>query len=756
MTKRLFNTQEHDYASYMSAARDELPKKINNYKRMKKIFLTALACIALLSKTYADEGMWLPLLLGQEVYNKMKKEGLRMSKDQLYSINKNSLKDAIVIFGGGCTGEMVSNEGLVFTNHHCGYSAIAAASTVEHNYLSNGFYAKTHQEEIPGDGLAVKFLLRIDDVTDIVLKKINEADENMKPVARYKVIDSLENTVNNPEKFIMGKVKSFFNNNQFYLFTYQAFNDVRLVAAPPESLGKFGGDTDNWEWPRHTCDISIFRVYADKDGNPANYSPDNVPYQPKWVLPVSMKGVKEGDFTMVWGYPGSTNRYETSYSVKYATDYNDPAIVKLRGLKLGFMKEEMLKSEATRLKMADAYARLANYWKFYDAEREALLKYNVYEKKHAVEAEFQQWADDKPAYKNLMTDWATTYADYEPYAKLYLYITEGFYNVDLLKQVSHWDFVLSRAGNKIKFDEEVKQEVVAEFKRGREDFLKGTNFVVDKKFLAAVMKTYYDDIADSLKPMDFYKDIENNYGSLDDEATYKKYAEDVYNKSIIFDDAKWDVFLQNLSKESLEDDPGYQCHTNLVSAPIFKIYLYYSEFGTSKSKYFDLYTKALFEKDPEKMKNTYPDANFTMRMTYGTVEPYSPRDAVFYDYYTTAKGVLEKYIPGDYEFNLTPKAVEELEDKDFAGYKDKHAKTLMVNFITNNDITGGNSGSPVLNGNGELVGLAFDGNYESMCAKMYYDAPLNRCICVDIRYVLWVMDKVVGAKDMFNELKLVR
>ncbi|MBD0368179.1 MAG: S46 family peptidase, partial [Flavisolibacter sp.] len=399
---------------------------------MRKLLLLFFLSISILFRAAADEGMWLPLLLGQQVYNDMVKKGLKISKEQLYSVNKPSLKDAVVIFGNGCTGEIVSSQGLIFTNHHCGYNAIASASTVEHNYLRDGFYAKSRSEEIPAQGLSVRFLLRIEDVTKEVMDSLNNLSGTERASRQASVISSINRRMSDATKNIETLVSPLFKGNQFLAFVYQRFNDVRLVGAPPESIGKFGGDTDNWEWPRHTGDFSVFRVYAAPDGAPANYSTANTPLKPKWFLPVSLKGVKEGDYAMIYGYPGSTNRYESSLGVQLSTDINNPTLVKLRDMRLKYMFEEMKKDPAIKLQLASDYASIANYWKFYEGESKQLLKYDVYGQKRKSEEAFMKWAANKPEYQNIFKDLQAAYDAWRPYAMHRVYINEGIFGSPLL------------------------------------------------------------------------------------------------------------------------------------------------------------------------------------------------------------------------------------------------------------------------------------------------------------------------------------
>lgn len=721
---------------------------------MKKILLTILLSISLVAKSMADEGMWLPLLLGQQVYNEMVKKGLKLTKEQLYNINKPSLKDAILIFGGGCTGEIVSNEGLIFTNHHCGYDAIASASTVEHNYLANGFYARNKGEEIPST-LSVQFLLRIDDVTKEVMDSLGKLSGTERVQKQAAVLAAINKRMSDAAQSIEVRVSPLFKGNQFLAFVYQRYSDVRLVGAPPESVGKFGGDTDNWEWPRHTGDFSVFRVYATPDGKPAKYSADNVPLKPKWYLPVSLKPLKDGDFSMTWGYPGNTNRYESSYGIKLATDINSPTLVKLRDVRLKYMFEEMKKDPAIKLQLASSYAGIANYWKFFDGETKQLLKYDVYGQKQHTEVSFNKWASGKPEYQNIFAEWGKAYDAWRPYTKHRQYINEGINGSPLIAfagSLLQLEAAMVKTGSSAA---EVKKAVEAASIQ-RTDFLEGENKVSDQNIVAAITRMFYEDVDKEQHPVSFYGTLKNTYGPLNDDATYKKYAADIFSKTMILDDAKWNAFAANPDAVTLQGDPAFAHASAFLTNYISKYSPYFQQFTAKNAEYGRLYLKGIMEMDPVKAKMMYPDATFTMRVSYGNVKSYRPRDAVFYDYVTTSKGLLEKYKAGDYEFDLPANQIELLKKKDFGQYMDPTRKELVIGFITTNDITGGNSGSPVINNKGELIGLAFDGNYEALSHKLAFDKDLNRTICVDIRYVLWCIDKLGGGSNIIKELKLMK
>lgn len=720
---------------------------------MKKL-LIAVALMISLFRSYADEGMWLPLLLGQQVYNDMVKRGLKVSKDQLYHINKASIKDAIIIFNGGCTGEIVSNEGLIFTNHHCGYDAIAKASTVTSNYLKDGFYAKSKGEEIPSQGLYVEFLTKIEDVT----KEVEEAAKDATGADRIAKVNAAITAINqrysDQSKSIIARVSPLFKGNQFLVFVYQRYTDIRLVGAPSESIGKFGGDTDNWEWPRHTGDFSVFRVYAGKDGQPAAYATDNVPLKPKYFLPVSLKGVKDGDYAMTWGYPGGTNRYETSFGVKQKLDISNPTLVKLRDIRLKYMFEQMKNDPAVKLQLASSYASIANYWKFFDGESKQLIKYNIYDQKKAAEAKFQQWANGKPEYQNIFSDWSAAYDAWRPYSKHQVYLNEGIFGSPLLAFAASLQQVENAIVKKGSSDD-IKKAVDAA-KEARDNFLKSENKPSDQNILGTVLMMYYNDIDKSQHPIGFYESMRGSYGDLKDEATYKKFANNVFTNTMIFDDNKWTAFTNNPDGTVLQADPAYATATAFVKNWVGKYLPQSQQFNTKNAELGRIYLKGIMKMDTVKAKKMYPDATFTMRVSFGNVKSYQPRDAVKYDNITTMSGVLEKYKPGDYEFDLPANLLELAKKKDYGQYADPARKDLVIGFITTNDITGGNSGSPVIDANGNLIGLAFDGNYEALSHKIAFDPVYNRTICVDVRYVLWCIDKLGGASNIIKELKLVK
>ena len=722
---------------------------------MKKLLVTVFISLSFLLKSFADEGMWLPLLLGQQVYNDMVKRGLKLSKEQLYSINKTSIKDAIVIFGGGCTGEIVSNKGLIFTNHHCGYDAIANASKVEHNYLRDGFYAKNNGEEIPAEGVSVQFLLSIQDVTLQVLDSLKGMTGSERAQRQARVLNNLNAKYSDASQNIEARISSLFKGNQFLVFVYQRYNDVRLVGTPPESIGKFGGDTDNWEWPRHTGDFSVFRVYTGKDGKTANFSLDNIPMVPKWFLPVSIKGFKDGDYAMIYGYPGGTNRYETSFGVKQKIDIDNPTLVKLRDMRLKHMFEQMKNDDAVKLQLASSYAGIANYWKFFDGETKQLIKYDVFTQKKKSEEGFISWTKGKPEYEPIFSEWEKAYEAWRPFSKHRMFINEGIFGSPLsafaagLQQV---EMAMVQPGKTLA---DVKK-AMASVEKAREEFIKDENKTSDQNILGDVTRMFYQDVDQTQHPIDFYRTLSEKFGSLSDDQTFKKYAAHIFQNTMIFDDAKWYAFVANPDAVTLQNDPAFAHAITFLVNYQSKYAPKSLQFNTKNNELGRLYLKGILEMDPEKAKKMYPDATFTMRVSFGNVKSYRPRDGVFYDYVCTMDGVLQKYKKGDYEFDLPNNLLELAQKKDFGQYIDKQKNDLVIAFITTNDITGGNSGSPVLDAHGNLIGLAFDGNYEALSHKIAFDKDLNRTICVDVRYILWCIDKLGGASHLINELKLVK
>lgn len=709
---------------------------------MRKISILLVGLLLMGSTTLrADEGMWLLPLIEKLNIKDMKKAGLKLSAEDIYSINKSSLKDAIVIFGRGCTGEIVSNQGLVLTNHHCGYGTIQQHSTVEHDYLKNGFWAQTKEMEIPSPGLTVTFLERIEDVTP----KFNEVlNDKMSEPERAKAISELSKKLAEEAtsgKFVRGQVTPMYGGNQFYLFVYKVYTDVRLVGTPPESIGKYGADTDNWMWPRHTGDFSVFRVYADKDGNPADYSANNVPLKPKKFLNVSLKGVNKGDYTMIMGNPGRTNRYMTSWEINEVLNISNPNRIKIRGIRQDIWMKDMQANDTIRIQYASKYASSSNYWKNSIGMSRGLKRLKVQDKKESQEASFTSWVSQNP-------ERASTYGNALPLIKEAVesrkevnsaiqYLGESIRGIELVGAASRFSTGLIQAI-------EAKQDL-AKLKEAAADFYKDYNESLDQKVAIAMLSVYKKDVPAKFLPS-LYTEIETKYGNSID-----AYVSNLYKGSIFANKKAFEAFLANPSVEAIKNDPAYKASQSINTTTreiIEKLTPLNEKFGKGQR----LYIAGLLEMD--KAKPHYPDANFTMRLTYGNVKDYYPADAVHYDYITTLDGVMEKEDPTNWEFVVPAKLKELYNAKDYGRYALKNGK-LPVAFISTNDITGGNSGSPIMNAKGELIGLAFDGNWEAMSGDIAFEPQLQRTINVDIRYVLFIMDKFAGAKHLVDEMNIV-
>jgi hypothetical protein len=545
-------------------------------------------------------------------------------------------------------------------------------------------------------------------------------------------------------------VRDIFKANQYLLMVYERFNDIRLAGIPPQSIGKFGGDTDNWEWPRQTGDFSIFRVYADANNQPAAYSADNKPYTPKKSLPISIKGVKEGDFSMVYGFPGRTDRYLTSYGVKLAVDKSNPTVVKLRDIRLKAWKEEMDKSVDTRLKMSSQYASIANYWKYYIGQTEQLKRLKIYEEKQKQEEEFTRWADSMPEAANLMKEYEKVYAAYEPYAVHFVYVNEGLLASPWVRNAAQLETALTNMANR-KDDQAYLSQMKLNLDKLVDNYEHTYLENADKKIFAQILTSFYKDVPESQHPA-FIKLIAENYWKGSPEATFASYADYLWENSRLIDPVKLRAFLNHPSKEDLEKDPGYQYAVNLIPQDYVRKNFgsVLSDFQSAKNRLDNLYLKAILEKNKGEL--IYPDANSTMRISYGTIQGYSPKDGITYGIKTTIDGMVAKYKPGDDEFDLPQSLLDAYAKRDFRQYGENG--TLIVGFISNNDITGGNSGSPVLNANGELIGLAFDGNWEAMSGDIAFDKEYKRSISVDIRFVLWCIDVLGGARNIIDELDI--
>ena len=708
---------------------------------MRKLLLsiTLLFCMIYAK---ADEGMWLPYNLSNQSLYEMQQLGCKLSAEQIFSLNQPSLKDAIVQFGGGCTGELISPEGLLLTNHHCGLSYVQKHATVEHDYLTDGFWALNKDEELPNQGLTVSFLAMLEDVTEAVLKDV--VDE-----------DTREDVINNNIKEIIKERKGdrnveieivpFYSGNQYILFEYDVYEDVRLVCCPPWGIGKYGADTDNWTWPRHKGDFNIFRVYTDKDGKPAKYSEDNVPMKSKHYLPINIKGVKQGDYAMILGYPGSTDRYSTSYTVKNIVDYEGPSIVNCRTAKLNEYRKHMDADPEVFIKYASKQASVSNYWKYYIGQVKQLKRNHVYERRLEQENAFREWvAADKARqaeYGAIWTDIEKKWAMMGEIQNAFVYLREAGWNGGEAVSFSR-RFKKVNDMIKVKEDKEKISQNVENIRKASDAFFKDYDMALDKDVTIALLNLFYNDIENYVPDMVATIGEKNN-------GDFTAWVEEAFQKSIFTDKERMEKWFNKPKR--LDKDPIYALAMSFVNE-YFDVYDIYERANITGNYGERLYMKGLMEMQTE--RNFYPDANFTMRLTYGTVEPYKGADAVNYNYFTTMDGVMAKYIPGNWEFDIPQDVLTLYENRDYGRYADENGQ-LIVNFITTNDITGGNSGSPVINGEGELIGLAFDGNWEAMSGDIMFEKNVQRTICMDARYLLWCIEKVGKATNIINELTVI-
>ena len=712
---------------------------------MKKLFATLLMAVLFTPQMMADEGMWLLQLMRQQnLEDQMRKQGLRISADAIYSPDAPSLKDAIGIFGGGCTGEVISPKGLVITNHHCGFSFIQQLSTVEHNYLHNGFWSQSYEEELPCEDIAFTFVVKITDVTDEVNKQVKEGKITEEQTFDRRVLNNIglqlfkADNIEGKE-YMYPQLLPYFEGNKFYLVYYKKYTDVRLVATPPNSIGKFGGETDNWMWPRHTGDFSVFRIYADKNGNPAAYSKDNVPLNTPKYLNVALTGFEDGDFAMIMGFPGSTSRYLTGEEVKQRMFQENEPRIAMRDVTLKIIREEMAKSEDIAIKYANKQARISNYWKNSIGMNKAIVDNKVVETKLAEEAEFKAWAqkNGKSEYVDVVEKINACVEEMNRTQYLTTVTSELIMNVEFIYRN------LAKENGKLLEKPETLEETMKNIYNWLHD--RDYNHDIDRRIAKEVLPLYFE-LTKPEERNDYLNEVYAKYkGNLE------KYIDHVYENSILANEANLKKFLKKPTLKKFEKDPAV-----LLRTAVFESYRELSaknaEFAQVMNPLHKTYLKGLMEK--ANGAPVYPDANFTMRLTYGNVKSYQPKDGVTFNYYTTLKGVMEKEDPNNSEFIVPARLKELYEAKDYGRYAMANGE-MPVAFLTTNDITGGNSGSGILNADGELIGLAFDGNWESLSGDINFDDNLQRCINVDIRYVLFVIEKLGNCKRLIDEMTIV-
>ena len=685
---------------------------------MKKLFLSLLVLLTALVPVKADEGMWLPLLISSRIKD-MQDKGFRLTAEDVYSVNKASLKDAVVRFGGGCTGEVVSPDGLLFTNHHCGYGQIQQHSTVEHDYLRDGFWAMSRDEELPNPGLTVSFLQSMEDVTERVLKGYKPSMTNGQ---RDSVVQAnsrvLTEAINNPAKGIRSSVEGLYHANQYFLFVYKIYSDVRLVGAPPSSIGKFGGDTDNWMWPRHTGDFSIFRIYADKNNEPAEYSKDNVPYKPKRYFTISRKGVKEGDFTLVYGCPGTTKEYVTSDEVRYTGEVSDPEKIALRTMRLDIQKKYMSQDQAVRIQYSSKNASVSNAWKKWQGEAKGLARRKTVESKLEYEKRFKKWAENNE-YKGLLEQIAALYEQRNPYFRAQEYYNETVSTIELLAFANRV-YAALEAGRPV--------QAVADA------FYKDYYQPIDEEAFVAMMGAFEKQLTPEFKPA-YHAQKLAQYGSVE------AWRDDVFARSVFTDKAKV-LSLTKADLPKLEADPAYEMYKAYNQWFRKDLQPVVSRIGQEISLANRRYMKAQMEFEPD--KDFYPDANRTLRVSYGNVKGYQPSDAIYYSPVSTLKGIIEKDNPEIFDYNI-PQTLRDIYAE--GGHDDQ-----PVCFLATNHTSGGNSGSPVLNGNGELIGINFDRVWEGTMSDLAFDPDFCRNISLDIRYLLFVVEKIGHADWLLKEM----
>lgn len=698
----------------------------------------------------ADEGMWPIGLIGKNI-EQMQKLGLKLSAEDIYNLNRASIKDGVVSFGGYCTGEMVSDKGLLFTNHHCGFESIQQLSSVADNFIDKGFFAKNAGEELPVPGLFVDFFVRMESVTDQINSATKDVEEAKKSKAIQDKIAEINKQAGEGGKY-RTEVKSFYRGNEYYLFVYLRFSDVRLVLAPPSSIGNFGGDTDNWMWPRHTGDFSVFRVYADKDNNPAEYNKDNVAYKPKYVFNINTQGINEGDYSMTVGFPGSTSRYITPYAVNNQLRITYPALVECFGAQLAEMKKSMDADEKIKIMLAAKYAQKSNGYKLWTGQTETNTVNKIMAQKEAQETAFRTWAkaNNKQEYITSYDKLKQTYTEVDKVSGISMYTGQAVVGTEATQFASQANALEELLSDKKADKEKIKAEV-EKLKEGIDEAYKEYHAPTDQRIFARMLEIYTNRVPAD-QQMEYIKGISKLVKKIPAGKTlYEAYAEQAFASSVFTSKEKLVAFLQKPTISALKKDMLYQYTKNAMPSTMelqMKMGGFRKVFDTENK----VLQRAMQEAQPD--KTFYPDANFTQRVSYGSITGMKPRDGMTYNWFTTIDGIIEKENPSNKEFVVPSKLKELYNRKDFGNYTDKKSGKLQTCFLSNNDITGGNSGSPVLDGNGNIIGIAFDGNWEGAAGDIYFDKNLNRTISVDIRYVLFVIDKFGGCGYLLNELKL--
>lgn len=712
---------------------------------MKRIGLVLLLGLVFLIQPIAkaDEGMWIPMLLKKYNIEDMQKKGFKLSAEDIYSVNQSSLKDAVMIFGGGCTGELISDQGLLITNHHCGYGYIQKHSTLEHDYLTDGFWAMTKAEELVNPGLEVRFLIRMEDVTEQILEGVsNDMTESKRKTTISENIKKLTKETGKDNNFEI-KIKPFYHGNQYFMFINEVYKDVRLVGTPPSAIGKFGGDTDNWMWPRHTGDFSLFRIYTAPDGSPAEYSAENIPMKPKRHFPISLKGVEEGDFTMVFGYPGTTEEYVPSYHLDMTMNVNNPVRIAMRTRILDVMKASMESDPLIRIQYSSKAARVANGWKKWIGENRGLKRMNAIQRKQGFEKDFDKWAEGTD-YANIIETYAVEYEALKEYERVRTAVYESLSGIELIQLASASRNLIDYSKNEA--SEEHIQSSLEALKKKTKGFYKDYNQATAKGITKTLVEYYMKEIDQKYWPEFLFavekKGLDNSIDKL-------------FEKSIMANEDMMTEFINDYkgNYKKLEKDPIYQLYTDFIEIYINELSPVTNAHHAVIDSLNRIYMKAQMEFQKDKV--FYPDANFTLRVTYGNVDNYFPKDGVEYTHFTTLEGIMEKDNPEIYDYDVPDKLKELYESKDYGQYASKDGK-MHVCFIATNHTTGGNSGSPVLDAEGNMIGINFDRNWEGTMSDLMYDPDMCRNISMDMRYTLFLIDKFAGASHLVKEMTLIR